>query len=85
MVIEVSPERMLSIGLHFVGYDLARTQNVSVERNEERFVYMYGASSNVCSIIFDEIQMIDIGNSTINKPTPKHFLMCLYWLKKYQT
>jgi hypothetical protein len=33
---------------------------------------------------FREIQDVAIaGNTTINKANPKHFLMCLYWLKNY--
>ena len=81
----VLPEQMLSIGLHFVGFDIARTQHVIIERNEDRFVYMFGALSDVFSIIFRDIQDADISpNTAINKANPKHFLMCLYWLKRFQ-
>ena len=81
----VLPEQMLSIGLHFVGFDIARTQHVIIERNEDRFVYMFGAFPDVCSLIFRDIQDADISpNTAINKANPKHFLMCLYWLKRYQ-
>jgi hypothetical protein len=48
----VPPQMMQSIGLQFVGFDIARVQNVSNERNEDRFIFMYGAFPDVCSIIF---------------------------------
>lgn len=73
-MVYVSPEQMLSIGLHFVGFDVSRTQNVSIGCNEDRFVFMYGAFPDVCSIIFTEIQDVNISqNTAINKANPKHF------------
>jgi hypothetical protein len=81
----VPPQMMLSIGLQFVGFYVARVQNVSNERNEDRFIFMYGAFPDVFSIIFREIQDVAIaGNTTINKANPKHFLMCLCWLNNYR-
>jgi hypothetical protein len=80
----VPPEMMLTIGLQFVGFHIAGTQNVGIERNEDRFVFMYGTFPDVCSIIFRDIQDVAIaGNATINKGNPKHFLMCLL-AQRYQ-
>jgi hypothetical protein len=84
MPILVTERQMLSIGLNAIGYNEERQRNTSQEKNEESFRRAFGATADVCSIIFRELQEYDIGQATINKPKPKNFLMCMCWLKCYQ-
>jgi hypothetical protein len=84
MTVEVTEAQMLLLGLSFVGYDEERTNRTNNNKKSDHFQKSYGVSPLVCSIIFGDIQVRDIGEAKISKPTPKHFLLCMFWLKRYQ-
>ena len=84
MTVEVTEAQMLRLGLSFIGYDEERTNRTHNNKNREHFLKSYGVSPLVCSIIFGDIQVLDIGDDKISKPKPKHFLLCMFWLKRYQ-
>lgn len=84
MVLEVTEGEMINLGLHAVGFGLQRQGKSCQENNIKRFCSFFGATPLVCSIIFRDLQIIDIGNAAICKPKVMHFLMTLNWLKRYQ-
>jgi hypothetical protein len=80
----VTEAQMLRLGLSFIGVDEERTNSSYDNKNRDRFTKAYGVSPLVCSVIFGDLQVLDIGDEKISKPKPKHFLLCMFWLKRYQ-
>ena len=85
MVFQIEEQVMLTLGLNFVGYTPYRTRNHSATTNNNHFERAFGSSSKNCCSIFYDLQVLDIGEATIAKPKVSHFLLSLYWLKKYPT
>jgi hypothetical protein len=83
MPVEANQDDMLTIGLNCVGYHPARTIGHSEATNLKHFVRFFGVDPIVCSIVFRDIQVQDIGEYRISKPKVSYFLMTLYWLKCY--
>jgi hypothetical protein len=84
MTVEVTEAQMLRLGLSFIGVDEERTNRAHDNSNRDRFTKSYGVSPLICTIIFGDLQVLDIGDKKISKPKPKHFLLCMFWLKRYQ-
>jgi hypothetical protein len=85
MVVEVTEPLMLDVGLGAAGFTLRQIENASEETNRNRFCSHYGADTVSCCSIFRDIQIKDIGDAKIHNPNVTHFLMAMYWLKRYQT
>jgi hypothetical protein len=73
----VTEQQMLSISLTAIGYNEERLRIENDNKKAECFRRAFGATPEVCAVIFCELQEYDIGNATINKPKPKYLLMCL--------
>jgi hypothetical protein len=84
MTVEVTEAQMLCLGLSFVGYDEERNNRTHDNKNRDRFQKSYGVSPLVCSLIFSDIQVLELEEAKVSKPKPKHFLLCMFWLKRYQ-
>jgi hypothetical protein len=84
MTVEVTEAQMLCLGLSFVGYDEERNNRTHDNKNRDRFQKSYGVSPLVCSLIFSDIQVLELGEAKVSKPKPNHFLLCMFWLKRYQ-
>ena len=83
MVVQANADDMLVIGLNCIGFTPERTIRHSNATRINHFESAFGIHPNTCSIIFYEIQIHDIGTARIAKPKVPHFLMALYWLKRY--
>jgi hypothetical protein len=83
MVVEAGQDYMLVIGLNCIGFGPERTARHSETTKLNHFESAFGINPNVCSIIFHEIQIRNIGQKQIRKPKVPYFLLALYWLKRY--
>jgi DDE superfamily endonuclease len=83
MTLDVTEQDMLIVGLRFIGYDATKTNNARAVTNLDRFQSAYGASPLVCTLVFHDVQVQEIGEATIHKPNLKNFLMAMHWLKRY--
>ena len=84
VLLVVTPEEWLVIGLQSVGFDPIR-QNRCHETNIERFLAHFGASPETLCAIFPDLQMTQIEAARIAKPSILHFLMTMYCLKTYSS
>jgi hypothetical protein len=80
MVLNVSPEELLVLGLQSVGFGINR-QNCLHAMKLERFLAHFGASPETHSAIFSDLQTTQIEAARIAKPSIFHFLMAMHWLK----
>jgi hypothetical protein len=83
MPVDATPDDMIAVGLNCIGFHPDRRLGHNENTNMKHFLYAYGLSPTVCSIVFQEIQTRDIGLHQIRKPKVTYFLMALYWLKCY--
>lgn len=83
MVVHFDEHQFLSLGLDG-RYSEYKVAAASGETNVSRFEGMFALSPSVCSKVFYDIQVLDIGAATIRKPKPVLFLMYLNWVKRYQ-
>jgi hypothetical protein len=83
MVITVDQASMLRLGLSQVGYSINQINAALAETNRKRFQDFFGVSPTVCSTIFYDIQVLNLGQNQIKKPKALHLLMTCYWLKRY--
>ena len=74
---------MLRLGLNQLGYTDFRLDRVCDKTNLYRFESAFGASPLICSNIFRDIQLLDIGDAIIDNPRPLYLLMGFYWLYRY--
>ena len=84
VLLVVTPEEWLVIGLQSVGFDPIR-QNHCHKTNIERFLAHFGASPETLCAIFSDLQTTQIEAARIAKPSILHFLMTMYWLKTYSS
>jgi hypothetical protein len=84
MLLAITPEEWLVLGLQTVGFDPIR-QNGRHETNIERYVSHFGASPQSHSAIFSDLQTTQNKAAQITKPSVLPFLMAMYWLKTYQS
>ena len=84
VLLVVTPEEWLVIGLQSVGFDPIR-QIRGHETNIERFLAHFGASPETLCAIFSDLQTTQIEAARIAKPSILHFLMTMYWLKTYSS
>lgn len=82
MICDVTVDEVLNNGLAYFGLDVDLYKSAKKASN---FQSIYGASASTCVLMFRDIQVVDIGQAKIKKVTLRHFLMCLYWLHRYQT
>jgi hypothetical protein len=82
MVVNVNEDDMLAVGLNCIGFRPERTANHNTTTNQKHFEGAYGLDPNTCCVVFLELQVRDIGPSTIRKPKLPHFLLTLHWLKR---
>jgi hypothetical protein len=83
MVVHADANDMLTIGLDCIGFPPERAANHNATTNMTHFTSAFGVEPQIASIIFNEIQVRDIGVNAINKPKVRYFLLGLYWLKRY--
>jgi hypothetical protein len=83
MVVEADANDVQRIGLNCIGFPPERTRRHHETTNVKHFESAFGINPQIASIVFQEIQTRDIGNKRVNKPKLCHFLMALYWLKRY--
>ena len=76
---------MLAFGLNLLGYTLARVERAMLPTNKERFLKSYGVEAETACIIYEDMQITDVAEAKIegNELSLKHFLMGLYYLRKY--
>ena len=76
---------MLAFGLKLLGYSLARVERAILPTNKERFLKSFGIEVETACIIYEDMQITDIADAHIagNELSLKHFLMGLYYLRKY--
>lgn len=79
-VLVVNEHHMMQLGVEYGGF-----RSTSVEADKKRFREMYGIDPNGASLIFRDLQTMDLGEAAIKKVDPFYFLMTLYWVHGYGT
>ena len=85
VLIHISAENFLRLGLDFVGFSPARQAASSQKNNMQRFFACYGIGPAACSAVFDDLQVTGIEKARVDQPDSQHFLMMLHFLKAYMT
>jgi hypothetical protein len=80
-VIEVNHHAMLELGIEMMGFSKNTIDGMKIER----FRASFGMDPIACSIVFHDLQTVDIGIARIQTIDPYFFLMTLFWLRNYVT
>lgn len=72
----VGPDIFLKLGHHFTSHNMSMSFSVG----QRRFLALFGVSSSICSIIWNEIESLLPDGSS-----PVHLLWTLLFLKNYNT
>jgi hypothetical protein len=80
-LVVVDNRAMLDLGTEMIGF----SKRAHEQKKIEHFCASFGIEPNTCSIIFHDLQTVDIGNARIENIDPYFFLMTLYWLRHYTT
>lgn len=83
-VLSLEPNEWLRIGLDIVGFDAPR-QRRNHSTNLVRFYAHFGARPEVVAASFVGLQTTRIAEARVSKPSARHYLMALMWLKLYPT
>lgn len=83
MVVHIAANDMLLVGLDCIGFPPERAANHNATTNMNHFTSAFGVEPHIATIVFNEIQVRDIGEHAIYKPKVRYFLLTLYWLKRY--
>jgi hypothetical protein len=83
MVVEVTADDMLAIGLHCIGFGQERIISHCQNTKMKHFESAFGIDPNTSCIVFHDLQVYDIGEHRINKPKVPYFFLTLFWLKRY--
>jgi hypothetical protein len=77
-ILLVQEHQMMQLGLEACGFPM-KSDNL----NKKRFRDLYGLDAKGSSVLFQDLQAIDLGLAKINKISPNHFLMTMYWIRGY--
>lgn len=79
MVVGISEEQMLKLGLEIAGFKPTGRPETSLRRFRE----LYGGNPKGTAAVFIDLQTINIGEAKINKICVFYFLMALYYARGY--
>jgi hypothetical protein len=86
MVLALTANEMLDLGLEYVGFDDAQCGRVQPKSNIGRFSSWYGSHPVVCVKIWHDLQTTHIPAARINPKSvaeAKKFLFAMYYLRHY--
>lgn len=85
MVLKISPNDFLQLGLETCGCNPRRIKNTCRKTNIERFRSNFGLDPAGCCAVFRDLQTTKIPEARINRPNSVYFLVALNWLRSYGT
>jgi hypothetical protein len=88
VVFILTPDEILQKGLHLVGFDDRRQQNVSRKTNLSRFKVHFGSLPVVYAQIWEDLQTTDVPEARIDTKKDlnvDNFLAAVNFLKSYRT
>jgi hypothetical protein len=85
MVLHLSADDFLQLGLQLAGFDQQRQQRTCAATNLRRFKSNYEASPKTSADIFMDLQTTHIDAARVNKPNPEYLMMAIHWLATYKT
>lgn len=83
MIINLTVNDWLHLGLSFVGFD-KRRRTACNATNASRFSSHYGITPRTCSAVFHDLQTFENEEGEYSQVNAKYFLLTMYWLKCYQ-
>jgi hypothetical protein len=81
MVLHLSADDFLQLGLQLARFDQRRQQRTCAATNLRRFKSNYEASPKTCADIFMDLQTTHIDAARVNKPNPEYLMMAIHWLE----
>ena len=84
VLIRLSKEEFMLLGLQMMGFSIGTIKNNCYATNLERFKDQYYATPSTCEKLLVDIQS-DENTANIKKPIPRYLLLTLFYLKKYPT
>jgi hypothetical protein len=85
MVLQLSADDFLQLGLQLAGFDPGTTQRTCANTNRRRFNSNFEACPKTCVDIFLHLQTTHIDEARVNKPNPVYMMMAIHWLSTYKT